>query len=237
MSRLQTEALVVRSIEYGESDLVLSLITEAVGKLGAIVRGGRKSARRVGGALEPFHSVAVEIDDKGGDLATMREARVVRARHGIVASLDAMDAAGTTLRWARHLFPPRTREPEGYAIVVELLDRLDVLSGDDVRATARVELAGAGLRLLAAVGYALDLERCVGCGRPCPPGKPSGVDGARGGLVCRACGGGRRTLDAESRDLARALQRGERPALRPEQTDVLLALIDDAMAAHTGFER
>lgn len=231
MTRLQTEALVVRTVEYGESDLIVTLLTEAVGKLGALVRGGRKSARRVGGALEPFHTLEATLEDKGGDLAAMREARLVRMRHGIVASLDAMDAAGTALRWARHLFPVRTREPEGYAVIVELLDRLDE------GVSPRAELAGAGLRLLAAVGYALDFERCVSCGKPCPAGRPSGVDGARGGLMCRACGGGRRTFDAELRAVGQALQRGERPDVSATQAEAMLTLVDDAMAAHAGFER
>jgi DNA repair protein RecO (recombination protein O) len=164
-------------------------------------------------------------------LATLREARVVRMRHGIVASLDAMDAAGTALRWARHLFPARTREPEGYSVIVDLLDRLDE------KTAPRAELAGAGLRLLAAVGYALDFERCVSCGKPCPPERPSGVDASRGGLMCMACGGGRRKLDAEARAVGRALQRGERPDVTPGQAETMLSLIDDAMAAHAGYER
>jgi DNA repair protein RecO (recombination protein O) len=231
VTRLQTEALVVRTVEYGESDLVVTFLTESVGKLGAIVRGGRKSSRRVGGALEPFHSIEATLEDKGGDLAALREARITKMRHGIVASLDAMDAAGTALRWARHLFPPRTREVDGYAVIVALLDRLDE------GAPPRAELAGAGLRLLAAVGYALDFDRCVTCGKACPPGKASGVDAARGGLVCRACGGGRRTLDGEARAVAMAFQRGERGQARAEHVGAVLALVDEAMAAHAEFER
>jgi len=86
------------------------------------------------------------------------------------------------------------------------------------------------------VGYALDFERCVRCGKPCPPERPSGVDATRGGLVCRSCGGGTRVLDAETRAVARAVQSGERPAMTDAQAATLNALVDDAMAAHAGFE-
>ena len=96
----------VRSVPYRESDSIVTLLTEKVGKLGALVRGARKSTRRVVGALEPFHTIDAMIDDKGGEaLAVVREARVVRMRTGVVSSLEALDAAGTALRWARHLLP------------------------------------------------------------------------------------------------------------------------------------
>jgi DNA repair protein RecO (recombination protein O) len=201
------------------------------------VRGGRKGSRRTGGALEPVHTIAVTIEDRGTDLATLKEARVVRVRAGVTSSLEALDAAGIALRWARHLFPPRTVEPEGWRVLVDLLDVLDEL---DVRAAAtspRRELARAGLALLAAVGYALDLERCVVCGRECPQGKMACVDPARGGLVCRACGGASTVLLPDAREAARAFAYGGPADVSPSDAESLLGLVDRAMAAHAGFER
>jgi DNA repair protein RecO (recombination protein O) len=231
LTRFETPALVLRTVEYGESDLIVTLLTEQVGKLGVAVRGGRKSSKRFGGALEPFHGIATTVEDRGRELATLSEARIVRLRERLVTSLDAMDAAGTALRWARHLFPARTPEPEGYGAVVELLDRLD--AGNEPRAS----LAAAGLKLLAAVGYGLDFERCVKCGKGCPVERPAKVDPARGGLVCRACGGAALTLDAEARRVARALANGEDVAPTAAQSRDLLGVIDQAMSAHAGFER
>jgi DNA repair protein RecO (recombination protein O) len=233
VSILRSEALVVRTVDFGESDVIATFVTEQVGKIGAVVRGARKGSRRVGGALEPVHTIAVLLDDKrGAELATLKEARIVRLRAGVAASLDALEVAGVALRWARHLFPPRTPEPAGWRVLVDLLDVLD--SGTS---SPRKELARAGLAMLVAVGYALDLERCVACGRPCPAGKAACIDPARGGLICRACGGAGSVLLPEARDAARALARGEPVDITDRQADELLAVVDRAMAAHTGFER
>jgi DNA repair protein RecO (recombination protein O) len=233
VSILRSEALVVRTVDFGESDVIATFVTEQVGKIGAVVRGARKGSRRVGGALEPVHTIAVLLDDKrGAELATLKEARIVRLRAGVAASLDALEVAGVALRWARHLFPPRTPEPAGWRVLVDLLDVLD--SGTS---SPRKELARAGLAMLAAVGYALDLERCVACGRPCPAGKAACIDPARGGLICRACGGAGSVLLPEARDAARSLVRGEPVEITDRQADELLAVVDRAMAAHTGFER
>jgi DNA repair protein RecO (recombination protein O) len=232
---LVTSALLVRQVAYGESDVIATLFTEAEGKLGVMVRGGRKSSKRVGGALEPFHTLEARIDDRGGELASLREARIVRVRAGIVATLEAIDAAGMALRWVRHVCPPRTREPEAWGTLLELLDELDA---ESTRSSPRVALARAGLRLLSDVGYALDLERCIQCGRECPPSRSARVDPARGGLVCSTCGGGHVVLraDLRAKAIAAAARTGE-VEMTPADAEELLAVVDAAMAAHAGFDR
>jgi DNA repair protein RecO (recombination protein O) len=235
VSRIESDALVVRVVEVGEADVIATLVTEQAGKVGAVVRGARKGSKRLGGALEPVHTIAVFLEDRGAELTTLKEARIVRTRPGVVSRLDALDAAGVALRWARHAFPPRTPEPEGWRVLVDLLDVLE-----DGTAAVRTELARAGLRMLAAVGYAMDLDRCVACGRPCPSDKPGCVDPARGGLVCRACGGAGTVLSPDTRAAARTLSAtppGEAHHATAEQAEVVLRLVDRAMAAHAGFER
>ena len=232
MSRIESDALVVRTVELGEIDVVATLVTEQAGKVSAVVRGARKGSRRVGGALEPVHTIAVLLEDKGAELTTLKESRIVRLRPGATSNLESLDAAGVALRWARHLFPPRTPEPEGWRVLVELLDVLDAGG-----APPRRELARAGLAMLGAVGYALDLERCVACGRECPAAKAACVDPARGGLVCRACGGATAVLLPQVRAAARALGAGPAAEVDPSDAEAVLRLVDRAMAAHTGFER
>ena len=231
MSLLESQALVVRTVEFGESDVIATLITEEAGKVGAVVRGARKGSRRGGGALEPVHTIAVLLEDKGAELTTLKESRIVRLRPGVVSNLEALDAAGAALRWARHLFPPRTPEPAGWAVLVGLLDRLDEAAGPPRR-----ELARAGLGMLAAVGYALELEQCAVCGRPCPEGRAACVDPARGGLVCRACGGASSVLLPADRQAARVLSGGDSD-VTDASAEAVLGLVDRAMAAHAGFER
>jgi DNA repair protein RecO (recombination protein O) len=143
-----------------------------------------------------------------------------------------MEAAGIALRWARHAFPPRTPEPQGWRILVGLLDVLDTPGIPPDR-----ELARAGIAMLGALGYALDLEQCVVCGRPCPPGRVACVDPARGGLVCRSCGGASTVLTPGLRTAARALAAGQGTEVTQAQAAALLELVDRAMAAHAGFER
>ena len=91
-----------------------------------------------------------------------------------------------------------------------------------------------GLRLLAEVGYGLELERCAICGRACPDGRSAHV--ASSGLVCSQCGGARRTMSGELRSLAARAQRGEPVVMKEEQATALLAIVEDALAAHTDYD-
>lgn len=234
--RIESSALLVRGVPFGESDVIATFFTRTVGKVSAIVRGARRSTKRFGGALEPIHGLFVDIEDKGKELCVLKEARIERPRTGISASLEAMEAAGQALRWVRHLCPPKTPEPATWSSLEALLDALDADGGASA-AVARRHLATFGVRLLTDMGYALELDRCIRCGRPCPEGRSAFLDPARGGIVCTSCGGARRTISKELRVLATRAQRGDEIELTWETAGELLDIVEEAMAAHAGLDR
>jgi DNA repair protein RecO (recombination protein O) len=217
--------LLLRRTEHGESDLVLSFFTQSLGRVSALARGARKSARRFAGALEPFHTLRVEIDEPANsELFILREAALDVPRVALTSSLDRMDAAGRALAWVRSASPVRTAEPDVWREVTTLLDRLN----DDDEANPRLVLAEQGLKLLGAFGWALDLERCVRCGKPCEKGRSAYVDPVRGGLVCRTCGSARLKLGGAARERLAKLE------LSPEDVEVALDLVERTLKAHAG---
>jgi DNA repair protein RecO (recombination protein O) len=112
-----------------------------------------------------------------------------------------------------------------------LLDALDDPS-DSVNPDG--ELATAGLRLLGAMGWGLDLERCVRCGRPCADVATACIDPQKGGLICRACGGALRILRPDlRRRLIRAVE-GDPRALHEHDISFTMDLVEAALAAHAG---
>lgn len=236
IKRVDSTALLVRSVAYGESDLIATFFTPDAGQLACVVRGGKRSQKRFGGALEPIHELFVQIEDKGKELCVLKEARVGRIRHGVTANLEAMEAAGLALRWTRHLCPPRTAEPAVWRSLGALLDALDARALGGEGLFAREELATFGLRLLTDVGYALELDRCVRCGRPCPAGRSAFLDAEAGGLVCSSCGGARRVLRGSVREAAARAQRGEPTTLSHAEAGDVIGIVEDVMTVHSGFD-
>ena len=54
MEAFDTPAVVVRVVDYGEADRIVTLLTRARGKLAAMARGARKSRRRFAGGVGMF---------------------------------------------------------------------------------------------------------------------------------------------------------------------------------------
>lgn len=233
--RIDSAALLVRSVPYGEADVIATFFTRESGKLSAIVRGARRSTKRFAGALEPIHGLMVTLEDKGKELCVLKEARIQRPRTGIATSLEAMEAAGQALRWVRHLCPLRTPEPAAWRSLEDVLEALDA-EGTRSAMEARRHLAIFGLRLLTDMGYALELNRCIRCGRICPEGRSAFLDAAGGGIVCTGCGGARRTISGELRSLAARAQRGEAVTLSWEIAGEIIEVAEEAMAAHADFD-
>lgn len=230
----ESEALLLRRVELGEADLIVALFTQTLGRVSAVARGARRSTKRFGGALEPFFTLRVRLEERPrSELFSLSEASIVRPRLGLLSELSRLEVAGRALSWIRRAAPPRTPEPEAWSLLQRLLDRL---ASPDPQLSAERELCDLGLPLLSAFGWGIDFERCVSCGKPCPDGAPATVDALRGGLVCRECGGGRLRISAALRERLVRAARGEPQALAAEDVGTALDLIDRVFSAHAGLE-
>lgn len=231
--RHATEALLLRRTPYGESDLILLLFTEQLGKVSAIARGARKSQKRFGGSLEPFHTLQLRLSERvGAELLTLEEATLSVPRVALVSDRERMDVGGVLLRWVRAAAPARTREPGVWWVLTHALEQLSALDS----APPSVVAARAGLRLLAQFGWALELQACAICGRACPPNKAATISARRGGVICQACGGSPLTLSAELRGRLVAIGGGVEEPLNEEEAELVLRLVQDALRVHADLE-
>lgn len=211
-----TRAVVLRSVDFGESDRILTLLTDRHGRISAIARGARKSAKRFGGALEPFAILEATVALGSGDVGRLAEARVLRAFPRLLASLDAMREAGHGLELVRKVAPQREGEPRLVDAVEALFEELDPPGGGDSGPAWQGAAARCVLRVLAIVGLAPRLDACVGCGLSPEPRQAALFDPVRGGIVCRACGGGPLRLSGRARAWMQAGLVDEGPGRRSE---------------------
>ena len=78
----KTEAVVLRSIRFGEADRVLHLYTLDRGRVGAVAKGIRRTKSRFGARLEPLSHVELMLHQGSGELGTVTGASLVRAHRG-----------------------------------------------------------------------------------------------------------------------------------------------------------
>ena len=187
---LRTAAVVLRRVDYGEADRVVTLLTESHGKVTTLARGARRSKQRFGSALEPFGLSQVGLVLGRGSLATLREATPLRAFPALLGRLAAMRAAGLAIERTRELLPDRHPEPAIFHTYVELFESLTAAADESA-----LELAFL-LRTLSLLGLPPRLTSCARCGK-LRGTRPGTFTAGMGGVVCQSCGGGPLLLSHE----------------------------------------
>jgi DNA repair protein RecO (recombination protein O) len=190
---IKTQAVVLRSIRYGEADRILHLYTPNRGRVGAIAKGVRRTRTRFGGRLEPFFRVDLLLHEGRSELLTVTGAQTVNAHSRLRADGRALDAAGRACDAVARLFDSSEPHPDVFHL---LCNELALLDDDAGRATHANQLAFR-LKLLLAAGLAPQLGSCTSCGEREHLGAFSG---AAGGMVCSACEASAFPLDEEAHD-------------------------------------
>jgi DNA repair protein RecO (recombination protein O) len=226
---VKTEAVVLRSIRYGEADRILHLYTPHRGRVGAIAKGARRIRSRFGGRLEPFFRLRIELHEGRGELLTVTGAQTLNGHARLRGDARALDAAARACDAVARLFDTGEAHPGVFNVLcraLSLLDERAAVRRDALESAKGLALAFR-LKLLLASGLAPQLDCCASCGDPEHLG---GFSGAAGGVVCGACEGSSFPLGREAHQfmlgaLARPLQES------PQASEQALGQVDRAISA------
>jgi len=178
---VRTRAVTAKAINYGESDLVVTLVTESEGVVKAIAKGAAKSLKRFSGCFEPFTGIEVTYRPGRGDaLGRIGSADVLSARAGIRSGLDRIEAGAVMLELAARIPVPTEESSAAYGLLSSVLDQLAVSPEPETL------LAGYWLRHLVLAGYGIGLGVCSDCGSD--TGEVIYYRGGAG-CVCGRCSG------------------------------------------------
>lgn len=179
-------ALVLRRTKLGESDLILTLLSEDGSQQRVVAKGARKPKSSFAARTEPF-CVIDALFARGRSLDILKEARLVAAHDMLRCNLEAASAAAPVAELLARLSQRDLANPRLFQSAVRMLDAMDGADDNHRAALSAAEL----LKILAFSGLRPSLEVCVGCGETLEL-----ADGARipfsasdGGVLCEACRG------------------------------------------------
>ena len=187
---VKTEAIVLRSLRYGEADRILHVYTPRRGRVSAIAKGVRRARSRFGGRLEPFFWLQLDLHEGRGELLTVTGAQTVQAYARLRSDARALDAAARACDAVGRLFETDEPHPNVFNLLCRRLSLLDEGAAD-----GRAGALAFRLKLLLAAGLAPQLGACTGCGER---ERLVGFSGASGGVVCGACEAASFPLDPDA---------------------------------------
>ena len=180
---LKTEAIVLRTMRYGEADRILHVYTPHRGRLSAIAKGVRRSRSRFGGRLEPFFRLNLVLYEGRSDLLTVTSAETLTPHANLRQDGPSLDFAARAADAVGRLFEAGDPNPAVYHL---LANELALIDSDPRRHATQNNQLAFRLKLLLAAGLAPQLGGCAVCG---DTEHLSAFSGAAGGTVCGSCEG------------------------------------------------
>lgn len=178
MTSFVDEGVVLRRVDYGDSDRILTILTRTHGKLGVIARGARKAGARHAPHTDLLARSTLQLATGRGELMVLTQAQ----RSGRAPVLDdprrAACAAVVAELSDRVLEDAHPLEPQIYDLVVAAIDGC----GDAAR-DPRSSLLWFARRMIDRLGYAPELSVCAVCGDRLEA-RGHVFSAAAGGLLC-----------------------------------------------------
>ena len=242
MSRIETPALLLRVVDYGESDRIVHLLTPDHGRLTAIAKGARRSVRRFGGTLDLFNHLRVQVDfGRKTTMARLDQARLIGSFEPLRIDPGRFALGCYLLELFDRLAPEGGNRADMRRLFDSALDALKVIAIWEPSLRLRTLLE---LRALDALGLRPELRNCVRCGESA--GRTAEVDFhvADGGVVCGVCAPRMEGLLRVHLGTLRALEQGlrldfgrlDRLGIGGQSLDEAQQLISRFQRFHVGVE-
>ncbi len=177
MPTYKTTGLVLRRINFGEADRIITFLTPDHGKIKGVARGVRKIKSRMAGHLELFSETELMFA-KGRNLDVIAGARLKKHYLNLAENWQSLTFAYLMAEMLEKLTGEGRAEPRVFRLAADLLGELDRRGY-----SSTLELSFK-LRLMDLLGYRPHLENCVVCGEV---SEGYYFDPKKGGVVDGGC--------------------------------------------------
>ncbi len=187
MAGFSADAILLKKIEYGDHDLIITFLTNTSGKISVIAKNAKKSVKRFSGALDLFsvHNIQCALPKKNKDgLIVLSQ---VELEHGFVNIRSDVLKTGYASYWVEivnHFVEEGKAQPKLYDL---LLFSLDALNSGGIKKEVISLLFQ--IRFMSISGFTPSIENCSDCHTPVDKIKQKKVrfDFKEGRIVCSNC--------------------------------------------------
>ena len=158
MESIQVNGLVLRQVNYGEADRILTVFTKEEGIIPVMAKGVRKykSHQRAAASLFCYGEFNLH---PGKNMYSMRGSKLINSFYSISQSIQKLALASYICEITAYFVPEREKEEDVLSLVLNTLYILSEKERDLFLIKSVFEL-----KLLSMVGYEIDTDRCILCG-------------------------------------------------------------------------
>jgi DNA repair protein RecO (recombination protein O) len=188
MSVFSTPAILLRRIDYGDFDLILTFLSLQRGKISLIAKSAKKSTKRFAGILELFSLLDVVANTgRGHGLPVLQEAVLKSPFSAIRSDIKKTAYASYWCELIHKWLEENQKQIHFYYLLKYVLDQLD--SGTAAAAELSVLFQ---MRLLYFSGHRPNLLQCARCRKTLEAIEAHQVvfDITKGAILCDGCASG-----------------------------------------------
>ncbi len=200
MSLIKTTGIVTKTTKYGETSLIVTILTSDFGKISAIASNARSKRSRMLAGLQLFaysEIVMYKAKSKSG-LYNIDEMNVLEGFGALRSDLEKMAYAAYFAEASSGAVPEDDNDDEVLRLLLNTLYAVDRGICDYKKIKTVFEW-----RLAAIAGYSPQLKNCGGCG--CEEGI-FGISLADGTVFCKDCTGERKDVAELSDNMRRLVE-------------------------------
>jgi len=178
----KTTGFFLKSLSYGESDLIVTFYSREFGKIKGIAKGAKRSKKRFANVFEPFSLTNIIFSRKNRDaLAFIESCDIIDHYSLIRQDLEKTLTASYFIDLTDHFSPEGKSNEKLFMLLADFLAWLTRENASD--ATIRFF----EMRLLKITGFEPALTACVRCNTPVTNGASYYFFPKDGGITCAAC--------------------------------------------------
>lgn len=179
--RTVVKGIVLRESDSKESDNILTVLTDKMGKLSVVAKGARSRRSKVSAAAQLLAYSELVLSESHG-WQYLIEASTIELFDGVRADVELLSLGSYFAEMADYVAADDTEAGELLSLLLNALYALGTLHRPQELVKSAFEL-----RLMALIGFEPLLDGCCVCGAAEPAGPVFDLKG--GTLMCRACAG------------------------------------------------
>ncbi len=183
MSITKTEAIVLKSMKFGDTSKIATLYTRDYGKIKVVAKGIRRPKSRLAGSLQTLsHIQIVFYKKKTTEIYLLSSSDTIRSYRSLYKDLNRYVFASASLELLDRLITGEEANPQVFELTQKILTFMESCRESSLEKFFCYYV----LKLAHLLGYKPKFDRCINCNKPVKE-KFVLFSPEKGGIICKGC--------------------------------------------------